>query len=256
MRSDLAIVCAFDAGPKHSGVREQNSGPAADIDRAGGLSDHRRRASQVRRWLRRLVYAGAFAFVLGNLWIVVRAHGRVFANVADVPATDVALVLGTSARLKSGGENRFFAGRMAAAAELYRTGKIRHLILSGDNREARYDEPTTMREAPVKLGVPADAITLDYAGFRTLDSFARAKKVFGVDRVTIVTDDFHCPRAVLLARHFGIDAYAYHSKPVPMRWSTKTRIREIAARFRALLDLYVLRTKPHFLGPRIHLPTQ
>ena len=207
-----------------------------------------------RRRFRAVAYAGAFAFVLGNLWIVLRAHGRVFANAADVPSNDVALVLGTSARLKSGGDNPFFAGRMAAAAELYRAGKIRHLILSGDNREARYDEPTSMRDALGKLGVPADAVTLDYAGFRTLDSFARAKKVFGVDRLTVVTDDFHSPRAVLLARHFGIDAYAYHSKPVPMRWSTKTRIREIAARFRALLDLYLLRTKPHFLGPRIELP--
>jgi len=211
----------------------------------------------MRRWgriFRGLVYTGAFAFVLGNLWIELRAYRRVFSKVDDVPKNDVALVLGTSARLKGGGDNPFFAGRMAAAAELYRAGKIRHLILSGDNREARYDEPSSMRDALAKLGVPLDAMTLDYAGFRTLDSFARAKKVFGVDRLIIVTDDFHSPRAVLLARHFGIDAYAYHSKPVPMRWSTKTRIREIAARCRALLDLYVLRTPPHFLGPRIQLP--
>jgi SanA protein len=210
----------------------------------------------LKRAFRFLFLAGVAVVIGGNLWIVLRAQGRVFSNVAAVPANDVALVLGTSARLKGGGSNPFFAGRMAAAAELYRAGKVRHLLLSGDNREARYDEPSSMRDALAKLGVPADAVTLDYAGFRTLDSFARAKKVFGVDRLTIVTDDFHSPRAVLLARHFGIDAYAYHSTPVPMRWSTKTRIREIAARFRALLDLYVLRTKPHFLGPRIDLPVQ
>jgi SanA protein len=210
----------------------------------------------LKRALRFLFVAGAAVVIGGNLWIVLRAQGRVFSDVVDVPTNDVALVLGTSARLKGGGNNPFFAGRMAAAAELYRAGKVRHLLLSGDNREARYDEPSSMRDALAKLGVPGDAVTLDYAGFRTLDSFARAKKVFGVDRLTIVTDDFHSPRAVLLARHFGIDAYAYHSTPVPMRWSTKTRVREIAARFRALLDLYVLRTKPHFLGPRIHLPVQ
>jgi SanA protein len=208
----------------------------------------------LKRALRFLFVAGAVAVIGGNLWIVLRAHGRVFAKAEDVPSNDVALVLGTSSRLRGGGENPFFAGRMAAAAELYRAGKIRHLILSGDNREARYDEPSSMRDALVKLGLPADAMTLDYAGFRTLDSFARAEKVFGVHRLTIVTDDFHSPRAVLLARHFGIDAYAYHSRPVPMRWSMKTRVREIAARFRALLDLYVLRTKPHFLGPRMKLP--
>ena len=210
----------------------------------------------MKRAFRFLFIAGAGLVIAGNLWIVTRAAGRVFASVENVPKNDVALVLGTSARLKGGGDNPFFVGRMAAAAELYRAGKIRHLILSGDNREARYDEPSSMRHALVQLGMPADAATLDYAGFRTLDSFARAKKVFGVDRLTIVTDDFHSPRAVLLARHFGIDAFAYHSRPVPMRSSAKTRIREIAARVRALLDLYVLRTKPHFLGPRIYLPTQ
>jgi SanA protein len=143
---------------------------------------------------------------------------------------------------------------MAAAAELYRAGKVRHLLLSGDNRTADYDEPTTMRDALVKLGVPERAMTLDYAGFRTLDSFARAKAVFGVDRLTLVTDDFHCPRAVLLARHFGIDAVAYQSKPVRWQWSKKTRLREVGAQLKALLDLYVLRTKPRFLGPRIELP--
>jgi SanA protein len=210
----------------------------------------------LRRALRFLFLAGTAAVVGGNLWIVARSYGRVFARLADVPANNVALVLGTSARLQGGGENPFFAGRMAAAAELYRAGKVRHFILSGDNRAARYDEPSSMRDALVKLGVPAEAMTLDYAGFRTLDSFARAKAVFGVDRLTIVTDDFHAPRSVLLARHFGIDACAYHSTPVAMRWSTKTRVREIAARGRALLDLYVLRTKPHFVGPRIQLPVQ
>ena len=223
-------------------------------DNAGGTLLGPAKTSGFGRLFRALVYVGAFAFVLGNLWIVVRAHGRVFSDVADVPKNDVALILGTSARLRGGYQNPFFAGRMAAAAELYRAGKVRHLLLSGDNRTADYDEPTTMRDALVKLGVPERAMTLDYAGFRTLDSFARAKEVFGVDRLTLVTDDFHCPRAVLLARHFGIDAVAYQSKPVRWQWSKKTRLREVGAQLKALLDLYVLRTKPRFLGPRIELP--
>jgi SanA protein len=83
---------------------------------------------------------------------------------------------------------------------------------------------------------------------------ARAKQVFNVDRLTIVTDDFHAARSLLLARHFGIDAQLFCSKPVPLRWSLKTRLREIGARCKALLDLYVLRTQPHFLGPQVRLP--
>jgi SanA protein len=227
---------------------------ASATDDAGSPPAAQTTRGRSRRLFRALVYFGAFAFVLGNLWLELRARGRVFSDIADVPTNDVGLVLGTSARLRGGDENPFFAGRMAAASELYRAGKVRHLLLSGDNRTAAYDEPTTMRDALVKQGVPIRAMTLDYAGFRTLDSFARAKEVFGVERLTIVTDDFHCPRAVLLARHFGIDAVAYHSKPVPLKWSKKTRTREVGARLRALLDLYVLRTQPRFLGPRIELP--
>ena len=209
----------------------------------------------VRRFLRRLFLVGVLSFAAGNLWIALRAEGRTFAKVSEVPANDVGLVLGTSSRLRAGYQNPFFAGRIAAAAELYHAGKVRHLLLTGDNRKANYDEPTDMRAALMKLGVPESSTTLDYAGFRTLDSMARAKHVFGVTRMTIITDDFHAERAILLARHFNIDACAYTSVPVRFQWSKKTRLREVGARLAALLDLYVLHTRPHFLGPRVDLPS-
>jgi SanA protein len=208
------------------------------------------------RIFRLLLILGTVAFICGNLWIALRARGRVFATIETLPPNDVGLVLGTSARGPTGWENPFFANRIAAAAELYRAGKVKHLVLSGDNRRVENDEPTDMRNALAKHGVPESATTLDYAGFRTLDSFARAKEVFGVTKLTIITDDFHVERALLLARHYGIDAIAFPSKPVPFRWSKKTRLREIGARCKALLDLYVLRTKPHFLGPRVTLPLE
>ena len=204
-------------------------------------------------WLRRLAVLSGAAFVLGNVWIEMRAWRRVHAKLEHVAPAEVALVLGTSYKLRGGGPNPFFAGRIAAAARLYHAGKARHLLLSG-NRTGAHDEPTAMREALAALAVPASATTLDYAGFRTLDSFARAKQIFGVSRLTIVTDDFHAARAVLLAGHFGIDAQAYCSEPLPLGASKKTRLREIAARGKALLDLYVLRTQPRFLGPPVALP--
>lgn len=194
-------------------------------------------------WLRRLAILSGAAVVVGNVWIELRAWRRVHAKLDDVPPAEVALVLGTSYKLRSGAPNPFFAGRIAAAARLYRAGKAEHLLLSG-NRTGAHDEPTAMRGALAAQGVPESATTLDYAGFRTLDSFARAKQVFGLSRLTIVTDDFHAARAVLLARHFGIDAQAYCSARVPLRSSKKTRLREVAARGKALLDLYVLRTQP------------
>ena len=195
----------------------------------------------------------AAAAVLGaSVWIRHAAVGRVFDDPDRLPSNDVGLVLGTS---KFSGPRRdrnpHFDGRMAAAAALYRAGKVRHLLLSGDNGSRGYDEPRDMRTALRALGVPAEAMTPDDAGFRTLDSVVRARRVFGQRRLTIITDRFHTYRALFLARSQGIDAVAFSSREVALRSSLKTRVREYLADVRACLDLYVLRTRPRFLGEPI-----
>jgi SanA protein len=111
-----------------------------------------------------------------------------------------------------------------------------------------------MKEALVSRGLPEAAITLDYAGFRTLDSLARARAVFGLQQLTIVTDDFHQNRALFLANAHGVKAVGFASEPVRYEWSKKTRMREIGSRVKAWLDIYVLRTEPHFYGPPVALP--
>jgi SanA protein len=211
-----------------------------------------------RRWARRFLELGILAGLVAagaNAWILSRAGDRIFTSPAAAPANDVALVLGTS-RLAGDhvSQNPFFYGRLDAAAELYRTGKAKHLLLSGDSSHAGYDEPAWMRDGLLKRGVPASAMTLDDAGFRTLDSVARARLVFGLSRLTIVTDDFHLPRALFLAQAQGLEAAGCQSAPVPWRWSVKTRIREFASRAVACLDVYVLHTAPHFWGPGVPLP--
>jgi SanA protein len=195
-----------------------------------------------------LVIAGA------NGWILTRVSDRIFKSAATTPVNDVALVLGTSRVAADGvSANPFFHGRLDAAAELYRMGKVKHLLLSGDNSRTGYDEPAWMRDELVKRGVPNSAMTLDYAGFRTLDSMARANLVFGLSRCTIVTDDFHLARALFLAQAEGVEAVGCQSVPVPWKRSMKTRIREFASRTIACLDVYVLHTKPHFCGPSVEL---
>ena len=106
-----------------------------------------------------------------------------------------------------------------------------------------------MRAALQARGVPTEAIIVDDAGFRTLDSVVRAKEVFGQPRLTIITDRFHAYRALFLARHYGIDAVAFPSAEVEWRGSMKARVREWFADTKACLDLYVLHTQPRFLGP-------
>ena len=209
------------------------------------------------KWIRRALLAGLLAaFLLAALvWVCAEivggaAAGRVIDDPAALPRQDVALVLGTTPRAGSRHANPHFEHRIAAAAELFRLGKVRHFLLSGDNGRRGYDEPTAMRRALLALGVPASAITLDYAGFRTLDSMVRARDVFGQRKLIIVTDRFHTARSVFLARHFGLDAVAFPSREVELRYSLRSRVREWFARVKACLDVYVLHTGPHFRGPR------
>jgi SanA protein len=179
------------------------------------------------------------------------AAGRIFTSVETVPANDVGLVLGTSKLTRRGNPNLHFRQRIAAAAALYQAGKVRHLLVSGDNHIAGYDEPTDLREALVDAGVPADAITCDYAGFRTLDSVIRAREVFSLQRCTIITEEFHCPRAVWMARQHGLDAIAFAAPDVGLKsWSLRADVREQLARDWCAVDLYLLHRKPKFLGPK------
>ncbi|MCP4644401.1 MAG: hypothetical protein GY851_28415 [bacterium] len=182
------------------------------------------------------------------------ASGRTYDDVADVPERAVALVLGTSKRVRGGQPNLYFQHRMAAAADLLHAGKVKHIIVSGDNRHKSYNEPTDMQKALVGLGVPASAITLDYAGFRTLDSVVRCKKVFSQDEIVVVSQEFHNERAIFIAQRFGIDAVGMNAADVPHVYRVKARIRECLARCKAVLDVYILGTQPKFLGEKVDVP--
>ena len=214
-----------------------------------------RGALRIRPILRLLIlgiFCAALAVVAINAWMIFTAQRRIVHDVAQLPINDVALVLGTAPKLAGGKfKNPFFENRMDAAAELYHAGKARHILVSGDNRRKNYDEPTAMRDALMARGLPASALTLDYAGFRTLDSLARAKVVFQLTRLTIVTDEFHQPRALFLAQSSGLDAVGFPSRAVPFQWAKKTLVRELGSRVKAWLDVYILRTGPRFYGPAL-----
>jgi SanA protein len=197
---------------------------------------------------------GLSLVTVANWWVLHSTRDAIVADSARLPVNDVALVLGTSRYNGNGSnDNPFFLGRMSTAARLYHEGKVRHLLVSGDNGHAGYDEPTWMRDALMERGVPRSAITLDCAGFRTLDSMARAKAVFGLHRFTIVTDDFHLARAVFLARAFDLDVVGFPSEHVPYWWSKKARTRELASRTVACLEVCLRHTKPRCYGPPVKI---
>ncbi len=210
-----------------------------------------------KKWLLRFCLLGlltGLSILVCDLWVAFSARSQVFSDINELPNNDVALVLGTSKRAKGGRTNLFFKYRMDAAARLYQAGKVRHFILSGDNRFKEYDEPNDMKKALLDRGIPTSAITLDYAGFRTFDSVVRCKEIFGQSRVTIVSQEFHNLRAVFIAKRKGIDAIAFNARGVSSRYSLKTWLREYLARTKAVLDVYVLGTKPYFLGEKENIP--
>ncbi len=172
---------------------------------------------------------------------------KVTDSIASLRHAPVALVLGTS-RTSHHRSNPFYEARIAAAVQLYESGIVSGVLVSGDNRRSEYNEPQMMKEDLMASGVPAKFITLDYAGFRTLDSVVRAKKVFQQQNIIIVSQRFHAQRALFVARRHGISAQAYAAAEPPFRWHLRVRTREVFARLLACLDGMVNR-QPHFLGP-------
>jgi SanA protein len=186
--------------------------------------------------------------ILCDRWVASSTSALIHRDSSTLPAHDVALVLGANP-LTQGRPNRFFTARMDAAAHLYTIGKVRHFIVSGDNHTAEYDEPTAMRDALIASGIPAAAITLDYAGFRTLDSVLRARDVFGQSRFIVVSQEFHCARALFIAQASNIAAVAYPAADIRGKAGLTVRVRETLARTLAVLDTHILNTSPHFPGP-------
>lgn len=189
-------------------------------------------------------FAGAVAMLICNWWVVYDTRDQTYFNIDRLPANEVGLVLGTSKFVASGKENLFFRYRMEATARLWKAGKIKYLILSGNNDSEYYNEPADMQRALAKLGVPVSVMTLDYAGYRTFDSVLRCKEVFNQEKITIISQNFHNARALFIGNHEGMEAIAFAAQDVPNGYSLRTLIREYLARPYAVLDVYWLRPQP------------
>ena len=191
---------------------------------------------------------GSVLMLVANIWVVTSTKVKILTDYKDLPDSSVALVLGTSNKLTNGSPNPFFEDRILAAANLFRHGKASRFLLSGDNRTKYYNEPLEMKKALIKAGVPVSAITLDYAGLRTFDSIVRCKEIFGHNKIVIVTQPFHCYRALFISQFYKMDAVALMTdSPMPDN-SARVYVREYFARAKAILDLYFLNTAPKHLN--------
>lgn len=193
--------------------------------------------------INRLFLLAIFVIVGINVWVIVSTRSLIYTSVDEIPFSEVGLVLGTSNKNKDGGENLFFKGRIATAAQLYKAGKVNKLIVSGDNRSRYYNEPEMMRKALVEKGVPEENILLDKSGIRTIESIRNTRSDFGLQNVTIITQEFHGYRALFISNYYDMNARVMSAERLPLSESGNVRLREFFARVKAVVDLYIFDNK-------------
>ena len=182
--------------------------------------------------------------LIANLVVLLYANRNMVTNLSDLKEQQTILLLGTNKKLRSGeGNNLYYTYRIEAVAKLYKLGKVKRIIISGDNGKAGYNEPADMQYSLQSKGVPAHLIQLDYAGFRTLDSVVRLKGHFGIKKALIVSQRFHVERALMLAWLYDVEATGFPAEggmTVNMVW------RELLAKPKALLDVFVFNMQPRY----------
>jgi SanA protein len=200
------------------------------------------------------VAAAAAAYVAAaNAYVLRVGRPGTYARVADVPPRAVAIVLGARV-FADGTPSPILEDRLATALDLYRLGRVRRILVTGDNGSDRYDEVTVMQRWLLAHGVDPAHVQRDHAGFRTLDSMARAAQVFRVRHAVVCTQRFHLARSMFLARRYGLDAVGAEADRRPYQHAARDGpARGGGPRGGRVSDVYLTRRRPRFLGEEIPL---
>ena len=200
------------------------------------------------------VFTGLVVILLPRLITAITAFSRTY-SALTVPPARVAIVFGAGL-WRDGSPTTVLRDRITTAAELYFSGKIQKILMSGDNSYIDYNEPGAMHDYAVSLGVPDEAIVLDYAGRRTYDTCYRAQAIFGVHEAILVTQKFHLPRALYTCRALGMEVVGVTSDRQAYRLASLAwwNLRELPATLTALLQLYVTHPLPILGNPEPIFP--
>lgn len=189
----------------------------------------------------------SFTFI--NIYVNKQSKEFIYSKVDEVPECYTAIVLGALVS-ETGNPSSFLKDRLDVAVELYRQHKIKRFLLSGDHGRKTYDEVNSMKNYLISEGINTEDIFLDHAGFDTYSTMVRAKEVFEVDNAIIVTQEFHLPRAVYIARSKGINAFGIIADRQEYYSLIRLKMRESLAKVKAFAEVKINK-KPKFLGNKI-----
>ena len=206
-------------------------------------------ALRIVRYLILLGFLGLLLTTYLAYHINKETEAYIYDRVEELPSTYTALVLGASVR-RNGELSTMLRDRVESALLLYNKGKIKRFLVSGDNRTTNYNEPVAMKKYLLGRGVPEEDIFMDFAGFDTYDSVYRASYIFEVDSAIVVSQRFHLPRAVYIARSMGLNFYGYNGDRREYELESRNRFREVAANVKAWIEL-LINKEPHFKGDKI-----
>ncbi|SEH08879.1 SanA/YdcF family protein [Candidatus Venteria ishoeyi] len=200
--------------------------------------------------LKWMIFLGIALVIISNVYIYLMTNPYLYADETQVPSAYTGVILGAwvapDGRLSDMLEDRVLTG-----LRLYRQGRVKKLLLSGDHGQVGYDEVNAMRRYLLKAGVPPEDLFMDHAGFKTYDSFYRARDVFQVKDALVITQGFHLARSVYTAQTFGLKAFgveAGHNTNYTHRSLIRANLREVLARTKAMIELHILRFPPKYLG--------
>jgi vancomycin permeability regulator SanA len=210
--------------------------------------------SRLFRWLRFVLLGLLISLLVIPLtvtaYISLMTNGIRYIKPEEVPQEQLAMIFGAGL-LANGKPTPMLADRVEAGVKLYQIGRVKKLLMTGDNSKVSYNEVRSMQQYAHDLGVPTKDITLDYAGFSTYESCYRAHKIFGLHKAVVITQNYHLPRAIYTCRQFGLDTVGLGTPDIEIYglWRMIPDLRrEMLANVKALWEVHVTRPRPTFLG--------
>lgn len=204
-----------------------------------------------------IIMLGVFIFILPRLITIWQTSNQTYKDVSEVPSKPVAIVFGAGL-WRDGSPTPVLRDRVSTAVELYFDGKVEKLLMSGDNRFENYNEPAAMREYALQLGIPDEAIVLDYAGRRTYDTCYRARDIFKVEQAALVTQKFHLPRALYICNILGVQSIGVIADRRDYRESSLLywNLREFPAALVAFWEVHISKPLPVLGNPEPIFPLE